>query len=227
MGDRLHEPDPIRALLAELIVNPARFQRVDGYSRLLELLQQGGSPEAVQQFLCRDDSFIGDLLWTVCELDNVDAYVDGARRHIRAPDVGTSAYAVEVLLRSGNRPDFLNEVLDTLRSAPFQVVDHAALVLAAQGASRASDVFRLGGWAWAEVLFGEIVSGSTAVEATIENLLAKDSQEHLFVALVIATLASEEDERAVIVLERSQISWVCDFAAQLRRMFRRRWSVVD
>jgi len=219
--------DPVRKILEELKANPHRFQRTDGYRRLLELLRDGNSPLAVKELLRGDASFIGDILWTVCELDDLEPYVEEAALHVDAPDRGTAAYAIEVLLRAADGSALLDVALARLESAPLPVREHAILVLAAQGIARARDVFRLGNWAWAAAVMDELLDQSRDPEIRVKTLVADSRQDHLLVGLVIATLVSEKDGRAVRVLEDSELEWVRDFGAELRRMFQHKWHPSD
>jgi len=215
--------DPVRENLEELKANPKRFQKTGGYERLLRLLQEGCSPAAVNDLLKGEATFIGDVLWTVCELDDVSPYVAEAVHHMEASDVGTAAYAIEILLRGGdNRPE-LQAVFRTLESAPIAVCEHAIRVLAAQGLLRARDIFRLGDWGWAGSLFDRLARSSHAAEQILQSLVGDSRQEHQLAGLVVATIASEHDDRAVQILEQSRSAWARDFAGQLRQIFGHRW----
>jgi hypothetical protein len=215
--------DPVRNILEELKADPHRFQRTDGYRRLLELLQARHSPLAIKELLRGDDTFVGDILWTVCELDDLEPYVEEASHHIDAQDPGTAAYAIEVLLRAAHKSDLLKVALGRLESAPLPVREHAILVLAAQGMTRAGDVFRLGNWTWAAALMDGLLDRSHDPETTLKSLVDDSRQDRVLVGLVVATIASETDERAVRILDQSEQEWVRDFAVQLRRMFQHRW----
>ena len=215
--------DPVRNILEELKADPERFQKTAGYQRLLALLQSGHSPIAVKELLSGDAPFVGDILWTVCELDNPQPYVEEAARHVAASDRGTAAYAIEVLLRGAQESDILEVALGCLETAPLPVLEHAILVLAAQGISRARDVFRLGNWPWAAILMDKLLDGSRVQESAVRALITDPRQDHLMVGLVLATIASEKDRRASLILQRSELEWVRDFAGQLQRMFEHKW----
>jgi len=215
--------DPVRSILEELKSDPIRFQKRGGYGRLAELLRDGCSPIAVIELLRGDTTFAGDLLWTVCELDDPAPYVAAAADHLDASDPGTAAYATEVLLRSAQDGEHLRAALHRLKSAPLPIREHAILVLATQGLTRAREVFDVGNWGWAAVLVDGLFDGSQDAEATLVSLISDVRQDRVSVGLVIATIASEQDERAVRILEQSESEWVRNFAGQLRRMFERRW----
>jgi len=215
--------DPVRKILQELEADPDRFQRTEGYRRLCELLQDRNSPLAVKELLRGHASFIGDILWTVCELDDLEPYVEEAALHIDDPDRGTAAYAIEVLLRAADENDVLEAALARLESAPLPVREHAILVLAAQGIARARDVFSLGNWPWAAAVMDDLLDESHDPETMVKTFIADCRPDHLLVGLVIATLVSEKDGRAVRVLEHSELDWVRDFGGQLRRMFQHEW----
>jgi hypothetical protein len=215
--------DSVRTLMEELKSNPHRFQKCDGYGRLLKLLRDGHSPLAVKELLQGNAEFVGDLLWTVCELDDLAPYAEEAVGHIDDPDRGTAAYAIEVVLRAAHDGDSLGAVLRRLEAAPIPVREHAVLVLASEGLVRARDVFRLGNWAWADVLLDGLLDGSRDAEATLRALLGDSREDRLLVGLMVAALASEHDDRAVRILEQSEREWVPDFAMQLRQMFQHRW----
>ncbi len=217
------QEDPVRNLLEELKSDSRRFQRTGGYERLLRLLDGGCSPVAVKELLAEGGTYTGDILWTVCELDDLHPYVGEAVRHIADPDRGTSAYAIEVLLRAANDDAHLKAALHSLQAAPIPVAEHAAVVLASQGLLRAREVFQSGDWQWAALLMDELLSGSRDAETTIKALVAEPDQSRVFVGLVVATIASEQNERAVAALEESEVAWIRDFAGQLRRMFQHRW----
>jgi hypothetical protein len=219
--------DPVSAILEQLKADPSGFQRSGGYERLLALLQEGHSPASVKALLTGNDSFIGDLLWTVCELDDQEPYIEESARHIDSSDPGTAAYAIEVLLRAAQGSKQLQAALQRLESAPVPVLEHSILVLASQGLSRAREVFSLGGWTWAAALIDELLRGSRHLEATLETLASDRRQDRVLVGLVVATVASEKDGRAVRILEESKLDWVRKFAEEPRRMFQHKWRALD
>jgi hypothetical protein len=212
--------------LEELTSDPVRFQRTDGYERLLARLEEGCSPTALKEVLREDTSFAGDLLWTVCELDNVEPYVEEAALHLGSPDRGTAGYALEVVLRGAHDSRHLEAALTVLETAPPPVFEHGVLVLASQGLDRARDVFRVGGWSWAAEQVDELARGPQDIETTVEKIamLVNDpGPDQAFVGLMIAVLASEQDERVVRVLEESGPEQFQSIPAQLRKMFQHRW----
>jgi hypothetical protein len=211
--------------LQELKSDPRRFQKTGGYERLLKLLETGGSPAAVKDLLREGGEFVGDILWTVCELDDLGPYVEDAAPHVRDPDRGTAAYAIEILLRAAEQRDHLMFALQALESAPIPVAEHAALVLAGQGPVRAREVFQRGDWPWAAELVGELLQGSASsdVIATIKTLIADSRPARVLVGLLLATLASEQDDRAIRLLEASHGESMREFAGQLQQMFQHRW----
>lgn len=217
------QQDPVRTTLEELRSDPSKFQKRGGYERLVGLLESGNSPLAVDEFLRDDSDLAGDVLWAVCELDDLGPYVQAAARHLNARDPGTAAYAIEILLRAAEDKGYLQAALRQLQSAPAPVRDHAALVLAGQGLNRARDVFRLGAWAWAAELTDGLLDGSRSPEAAVEALAADLRQDRLLVGLTLATIASEQGEWATRILDRSELESVRKFAEQLRRMFEHRW----
>jgi hypothetical protein len=216
--------DPVRSTLEELKANPQRFQRRGGYERLLALIEEGHPPDALEDLLGEESSFAGDLLWTVCELEDVERYVAKAAIHLSASDPGTAAYAFEVLLRGARDGACLEMGLNLLRSVPVPVREHAALVLASQGLVRAKEVFRLADWNWAADLVDEFADGSRTVEATVDALVNDPRGDRQLVGLVLATVSSEQNEGALRVLEQSEAEWLRNFAERLRRMFQRRWA---
>jgi len=215
--------DQVRETLEELTANPRRFQRTGGYERLLQLLQDGHSPDAVKNLLNGDVPFVGDLLWTICELDDVSPYVAEATRHIAAHDHGTAAYAVEVVLRGGDNMPELQAVFRSLELAPLAVCEHAVRVLAGQGTLRVRDIFRLISWDWAASLFDDLADSSHSAQRILQSLIGDARRDRQIVGLVIATIASEHDDRAVRILEQSSSDWAHEFAVELRRIFGHRW----
>lgn len=180
----------------------------------------------MKELLCGDAGFIGDVLWTVCELDDPSPYAEEAARHIDDPDPGTAAYAIEVVLRASHDSNRLGAVLRRLEVAPIPVREHTVRVLAGEGLLRARDVFRLGNWTWAAVLLDELQDKSGNAEAglaTLRALVGDSREDRLLVGLMVAALASERDDRAIRILEQSERQWVRDFGTQLRRMFQHRW----
>ena len=219
-------PDPVRSILNELRSDQRRFQRTEGYTRLLAVLEQGCSPRALIELLREHNSFAGDLLWTVCELENVEPYADEAALHLHSPDPGTAGYALEVLLRGARDSRQLDVALRFLESAPLPVVEHGTIVLASQGLERARDVFRLGHWSWAADQVEELLRGSLDIGKLVETtaaLVGDSRPDRLFLGLVLAVICSEHDERAVLVLEQSGLDRFGSISSQLRRMFEHRW----
>lgn len=217
------QEDPVRTLLEGLKSDPSRFQKTGGYERLRQVLEEGGSPVAVKELLRGNATFVGDVLWTVCELDDLGPYVDEAILHITDTDRGTAAYAIEIVLRAARSREHLSAVLHCLEVAPSALVEHAALVLAAQGLSRSREIFSLGGWDWAVLLIERLLNGSSETESAVQEMANDLRQDRVLVGLVIATAASEQTERAIEVLEQSGVGWIHDFAGQLREMFQHRW----
>jgi hypothetical protein len=215
--------DMIRTIVKELRSNPRRFQRAGGYQRLLSLLEEGYSPEPVKELLREDSSFVGDVLWTVCELDNVAPYVEDAALHMGAADRGTAGYAVEVVLRGAQDSAHLRAALSLLESAPAPVREHAVFVLASQGLARVREIFLLGNWEWAARIADDALSGPLDLEGTLKPLVDDSRAAHQLVGLTLATLAAERDERAVQIVEESRSEWARDLSVQLRRMFQHRW----
>lgn len=216
--------DPVRDVLKELVSDPERFQETSGYERLLALLHEGHSPVAIKELLRENSAFAGDILWTVCELDDPAPFVEEAARHMSDEDRGAAAYAIEVVLRAAEDGSYLRNALDCLASAPTAVREHAARVLASRGLLRAREVFGLGNWTWAAKLVDGLLDKSRNAEATLRILVADSRGDRLMVGLMIATLASEHDGRAARILEQSELESVRDFGGQLRRMFEHRWS---
>ena len=89
MKSKAQKMDPVSEIVAELEQNPSRFRATDGYERLLNRLRDGYAPDAVKQVLRGEAAFVGDLLWTVVQLDSVEPYVSEAVRHISSPDNAT------------------------------------------------------------------------------------------------------------------------------------------
>lgn len=216
--------DPVHATLEELKSSPDRFQSTGGYDRLRALLAEGYPSRALEELLAQESSFVGDLLWTVCELEDVARYVEKAVLHLSAADPGTAGYAFEVLLRGARDSEYLQVGLNSLRSAPTSVREHAILVLASLGFGRAREVFELGSWSWAAELIDEIADGSRSAGATADTLVTDPRAERQFVGLLLAVVGSEQEECALRALEQSEAEWIRSFAGRLRRMFQHRWS---
>jgi hypothetical protein len=218
--------DPLRTILEELRSNPVRFRRTEGYERLLGLLENGCSATALHELLRTDADFVGDLLWTVCELDDVAPYVDEAVIQLRSSDAGALGYAIEILLRGARDAEHLTVAMHFLESAPTPVFEHAAFVLASQGLDRAREAFDNGGWLWAAQQMTELLHGSATPEDlsdTITSLVDSSAPERAFVGLMLTVLAAERAEGPVLALERSASQRFPSVAVQLRKMFQHRW----
>jgi hypothetical protein len=58
----------------------------------------------VKQVLAGSAAIVGDLLWTVTELEDVAPFVSEAAKHLSSDDKGAAAYAMEVVLRGSHDP---------------------------------------------------------------------------------------------------------------------------
>jgi len=188
------------------------------------LLEEGHAPDALEELLAEESSFLGDLLWTVCELEDVERYVEKAALHLGAADPGTAAYAFEILLRGARDGARLEQGLNLLGAAPAPVREHAVIVLASQGLARVREIFDLAGWRWAAEVVDGVRNGERKVEEMVRELVADPGEERRLVGLVLATAASEHNDGALRILEQSDLEWVCKLAKRLRGMFQHRWA---
>ncbi|MEM6791926.1 MAG: hypothetical protein AAF715_30685 [Myxococcota bacterium] len=207
-------------LVSELETNPARFKVRGGYERLLKALRDPtNSAESVCRALRVHTDYTGDILWTICELEHVEAFVRDASEHISDADPGTAAYAVEIVLRGAHDDNTLQKIVDCLISREdYAVVEHAVRTLSGEGLARIEQVFLATGWPWVSQTLEEIHHHPFELE-TIQALIEEDRADRRFLGVVLATLASEEDERGIELLENSTQQWIREHGEWAREVF--------
>ena len=208
---------PVSKLIEELERNPQRFKSTDGYGRLLDLLRDGNDPDAVKQVLRGQAEFVGDLLWTVAELDNVEPFVSEAVPHILSTSKGTAAYAMEVVLRGSNDSSQLGMVLEQMCSCDAAVCRHAVRIMSSQGLVRVAELFEAGGWTWAAALLNHL--DNELRPQILEDLIRSVSRDRQIVGLVLVTLASETDPSYVDYAKHSEHDWIREYAKWLEKIF--------
>lgn len=210
--------DPVHELVDELERNPSRFRATGGYERLLKLLRDGHAPDALKKVLRTDAEFVGDLLWTVTELESVAPFASEAVEHISSPDRGTAAYAIEVVIRGWCDRNQLRAVFQQLSSCDVAICEHAVRTLAEEGLARLEEIFEAAGWMWAAALAKQLKSTSLEHEV-VESLVSDAARNRQIVGLVLATLAAEQDTSFVDCLVRSEEAWIREYGEWLEQMF--------
>lgn len=206
--------DPVRELVDQLERNPRRFQSTRGYDRLLDALRKGNAPDAVKQALQRNPDFSGDLLWTIAELDDVSAFASDAVHHIKSPDKGTAAYALEIVLRGSMDRGELREAVQVLNSCELVVCEHAVRILAGQGLTRLVEILKLAALDWTLPLAKEL-SVPPVRRELIEGLVSDPSHDRQTVGAALATLAFELDPSFSDLLKLSEEPWIREYGAWL------------
>jgi hypothetical protein len=177
----------------------------------------------VKEVLLGDEAFVGDVLWSICELHDLEPYVQGAMRHLGAADVGTAAYALEAVFRGARGGAAAQAGLNQWLGSPVPVREHGIVVLASLGLMRARDLFSMGDWEWAATTIGDVLSRWPASENEMEALIYDPRDDRVLVGLVVGTVGSETSEGPVRIMERSELEWVRALGGRLRRMFGHKW----
>lgn len=195
-----------RNIVEELVANPRRFRATGGYERMLDLLRRGRASEDLKTVLRDHSDIAGDVLWTVAQLDNVEAFVPEAEMYLSSPDKGTAAYAIEVVLRGGRDTGSLIAALERLQECDLAVCEHAVRTLAGEGLVRITEVLRTAGGAWS-ALAKELAVQPVRRE-TIEALVSHHSRAHQVLGLALVTLACEQDASFADILKVSAEAWI-------------------
>lgn len=205
--------DPVQELMAELRKNPNRFRATDGYERLLAVLNEGHSVNALKTTLREGSDAAGDLLWTVAQLASVESFVPEACEHLSSPDKGTAAYAIEIVLRGGDDVASLRAAFDCLRVCDVAVCEHAVRTLAGDGLGRLREVLGTAGHTWSVALAGEL--GGAVSRTRIESLILDGSRDRQVVGVALAALARERDPSFSSSFSLSDQPWIRDYGSWL------------
>ncbi|MEO0460608.1 MAG: hypothetical protein AAF219_07180 [Myxococcota bacterium] len=206
----------------ELSNRPERFKATGGYDRLIGLLTQGSRSDihTAKQLLQKRTEYTGDLLWALCELDDLEPYVSEALLHTDDSDPGTAAYAVEVVLRGAVDPDQFRLALDhSVSSDDDAVVEHAARVLAGFRFHEIIEQFTAIGWSWAARAAEELNREPSRLEP-VRDLVTNSEPDRHFFGVVLATLASRSNARAALLLRESSRAWARDHGQWLEELYR-------
>ena len=217
-----NDTDPVGKLVESLARNPDRFRDSGGYERLSHLLESGCPPDAIKSVLRGDGPIVGDLLWTVTELEDVAPFVSEAVSHLSNEDVGTAAYAMEVVLRGSHHRGQLGAALERLRSCDVAVCEHAARTLAGEGLARLLDILAAVGDSWRTL--AKELSGKPLRSKLVENLVTAGRRDHQVIGVALATLAYERDESYLDCLVRAEETWVHEYGEWLQTRARGRSS---
>ncbi|MBX3375129.1 MAG: hypothetical protein KF817_14970 [Phycisphaeraceae bacterium] len=206
--------DRIDQLLAELEHSPDRFRATGGFERLLALLEAGVHTDALRRFLHEHPEHVGDLLWTIVQLDDVEPFLSECLHYLSSPDRATAAYAMEVVLRSAKSEAQIGAALNRLVSCDIAICEHAVRTLSGEGLVRLVEIFRAGGWCWAATLTESLLHRSFRPEI-VEELVTDSSRERQIVGMVLATLGQEVDRQSADALRRSVHDWVRNYGKWL------------
>ncbi len=215
-NERVDGLDPVGELLKQLEKNPSRFRATGGYERLLDLLREGHAPDALKIVLQGDTEVAGDLLWTIAELEIVSPFVFESMRHLSNPDIGTAAYAMEIVLRGSQDQSQLRTTLQQLNVCDVAVCEHAVRTLAGEGLARLIEILDTVGWTWTTVL-GKELSSQALRRQVVEGLVSETSRDRQVLGLVLATLAFEQDPGFAKYLTSSKQAWIREYGEWLEQ----------
>lgn len=211
--------DPVGELIDELQESPSRFRDSDGYDRLLELLRQGHAPDALKQLLRENADRAGDLLWTIAELETVDAYVSDALSYLASEDKAAAAYSMEIVLRGAHDEADLRAALDQMRVCDPAVCHQAVQTLAGGGLHRLISILKNAGYTWSSTLAARLSEGISREE--IEDLTLDTSRDRQIVGVALAHLAWEQDATYARCFARSDEAWIRHYGTYLDSLPRR------
>lgn len=158
-------------LVESLLRDPIAFRESGGYDRLIGALRRGASPEPVKAAILASSERAGDILWVVGELEEVEPYVQAAASRLRHPDVGTCAYALEIVLRGANEPDLIRRAFKQLDRGPGEVCAGAAPTLGWMELRRLKTLVSWVGDSWSRATATALIDEPT--KSQIEAFLSK------------------------------------------------------
>ena len=204
----------VGALVESLLRDPIAFRKNGGYDRLIRALRRGESPEPVKAAILASSNRAGDLRWVVAELEEVEPYAQAAASQLRHPDVGTSAYALEIVLRGATEPDLIRRAFRRLDRGPAEMGQHAAQTLGWVELRRLKTLVSWVGDSWSRATAAALIDEPT--KSQIEALLTLGDRRSKVVGLSLLVRWWDGSSETMALLDADSETWVHRFGEYVR-----------